>query len=140
MASTLLGAMVELVRQSPARVTVGDRIFAGAARDSETLPHIVIKHSGETPDWTFEDTVKETGAIEIWCFAVGADKAESIAYEVRKFLDWTGQLSIAETSNVSTMRTQYQVDASEERDAQGNVVFFARLNYEVSYSYSYTGL
>jgi hypothetical protein len=157
---SILGAMANLGVGSPdlyaAVVATGGGIWVGQEPETVAdlagnmvptpLPLIVIRDGGSTYDWTFEGSYTEIKTATLHCFAKTAQAAEALQTLVHAVYDWPPNvesppwrpgLVFTKAQQVSMERTGDILEPTQERAADGEIVFKGSATYKIEVKRAY---
>jgi hypothetical protein len=109
----------------------------------DPLPHVVLRHRGETPRYTSELPVLEATAFLVECYASRdptaapsqaahpAEACEALARAVKDALD-RAPLNVTGAGSVSLVRTRYRLSLDPRRGPDDERVYRADLEYSAT--------
>jgi hypothetical protein len=129
--TTLLAGVAKLLDTSGVAASCTGGVYFGVIPEEDwNPPHCVIRHRGEVPEWTTEDAYQEVGQVTLAFYGVGARATEDLATQAKAAFDWQ-ELPLSGVDTVEIRRTAYRVDVEDARDADGQVIFRAELDYQI---------
>ena len=137
--NTVLQAVKFQLLTTPAiTAVVSSRIWLAQAPEKTVLPHIVIRHEGEVPNYSSQ-SVREVTTLTFVCSSTPlADDADALVFLVKgvfnpnSSLPNSGQeLNINGATTTYLRQKNYRIGVSPQRAPSGEFVFEGELTFDV---------
>jgi hypothetical protein len=136
-APTVQGSVVALLAGDPALAAlVPGGVFGGVEPETSSLPFLVVKDTGDSPEWVTKTARLEKHTLHVTAWAksggvAGADNpAEAIARNVVRVLNWD-DLAIPGATPLSFRQTKHSLSVEGKRAPDKERVGKAELEWEV---------
>ncbi len=114
---------------------VNGQFYFGELPAQAVIPFLVLNHTGETPEWTFEGSYKETTNLTITAFVPkNMENLETMVQRIKDCFDWqesSDGMQIDKAKVIKVERTNYVASVDELREPGGELVYKGEVSFEV---------